>query len=165
MIQNAIACRSAVVMGTWDIFFSYRRHDLHRAQPLLDALARTGVRVWRDADEIADQGSITSEIRRAIAHSRAFLAFYSRTYPASNPCQQELTSAWLAAQQMDQLANRRIWIVNPEDSLEHIPLLLRDQHFAAAGHGSSFDGIAQGVKNRLGSLDKTLLGSFVRNLP
>ncbi len=152
-------------MANWDIFFSYRRHDLHRAQPLLDALARIGVRVWRDADEIPDQGSITSEIRRAIANSRAFLAFYSRTYSASNPCQQELTSAWLAAQQIDKLSNRRVWILNPEDSLDHIPLLLRDQQFAAAGDGAPFHTIAHGLKDRLDALDKTLFGDFMRDLP
>ena len=29
---------------SWDVFFSYRRHDLAKAQPLLDALAEAGVR-------------------------------------------------------------------------------------------------------------------------
>src|SRR5215831_16306924 len=43
---------------------------------------------------------------------------YSSTYPLSNPCQQEITTAWLAAQHLDQNANRRVWIVNPESSFE-----------------------------------------------
>ena len=30
-----------------DLFFSYRRQDLDRAQPLLDALGKAGVSVWR----------------------------------------------------------------------------------------------------------------------
>ena len=86
---------------SWDLFFSYRRHDLDRAQPLLNALAQAGVRVWRDENDIPDQGAITAEIRDGIANSKALLAFYSHTYPVSNPCQQEITTAWLAAQQID----------------------------------------------------------------
>ena len=59
----------------WDVFFSYRRHDLDRAQPLLEELARAGVSVWRDEIEISEQASITSAIREAIASCKVFLAF------------------------------------------------------------------------------------------
>ena len=158
---------SHTLMATsWDLFFSYRRHDLDRAQRLLNALAQAGVRVWRDQSDIPDQAAITAEIRQGIANSKAFLAFYSRTYPASNPCQQEITIAWLAAQQIDQNANRRIWIVSLEDSLEHIPELLRDQQIPLlTGDGAQFAAIAQRVKDRLCELDATLLGSGVRDLP
>ncbi|HEY3456163.1 MAG TPA: hypothetical protein VGK64_16415 [Bryobacteraceae bacterium] len=38
----------------WDVFFSYRRHDLDRARPLLEELARAGISVWRDE---ADTGA------------------------------------------------------------------------------------------------------------
>src|SRR3954451_9231214 len=112
----------------WDVFFSYRRQDLDRAEPLLHALADTGLRVWRDQTAIPDQGAITAEIRRGIANSKCLLAFYSRTYPLSNPCQQEITAAWLAAQQIEPTAlNRRIWIVNPDEAFEHLPHIFRDQ--------------------------------------
>jgi hypothetical protein len=80
-------------MPAWDLFFSYRRHDLERAQPLLNALAQAGVRVWRDENDIPDQSSITAEIGEAIANSKALLAFYSLTYPESNPCQEEIRTA------------------------------------------------------------------------
>jgi tetratricopeptide (TPR) repeat protein len=141
-----------------DIFFSYRRHDLERARPLLNAFAEAGVRVWHDQRDIPEQASITDEIRRGIADSRAFVAFYSRSYPESNACQQEFTIAWLAAQQMDQRANRRIWIVNPESGLDHNPELLRDQQ-CSPGAGANW------VKQRLRELDASLLGSGVRGLP
>ena len=88
---------SQVSAMPYDVFFSYRRHDLKRAQPLLDALDEAGIRVWRDERDIPDQASITEEIRQGIADSSAFLAFYSSTYPVSNLCQQEITTAWLAA--------------------------------------------------------------------
>jgi hypothetical protein len=121
----------------YDVFFSYRRHDLNRAQPLLDALTQAGIRVWRDERDIPGQASITDEIRQGIGDSRAFLAFYSSTYPLSNPCQQEITTAWLAAQHLDQKANRRVWILNPESSFEHLPELLRDQQCAFASQDSA----------------------------
>ena len=147
-------------MGTWDVFFSYRRHDLARAQPLLDALAAAGVRVWRDEGDIPDQASITAEIRDGIANSKAFLAFYSLTYPLSNPCQQEITAAWLAAEQIDRSANRRVWIVNPQGGFEHLPELLRDQQARLSLVES-----VRAIRDRLGALDSTLLGSGVRGLP
>jgi len=56
------------VAGSWDLFFSYRRQDLERARPLLQALAELGVVVWRDENEIPEQASITKEIRHGIAH-------------------------------------------------------------------------------------------------
>jgi hypothetical protein len=154
------------VAGSWDLFFSYRRQDLERARPLLQALAELGVRVWRDENDIPEQASITKEIRHGIAHSKALLAFYSSTYPLSNPCQQELTSAWLAGQQIDQIASHRVWIVNPEQDFDHVPELLRDQQIPRlTGDGSQVHALAQGIKDRLGALPATWLGSGVRDLP
>jgi len=152
--------------ASWDVFFSYRWHDLDRAQPLLDSLAGAGIRVWRDRARIPDHESITAEIRHGLANCKAFLAFYSRTYPQSRPCQQESSIAWLAAQQIDPNANRRVWIVNPEDGFGHIPELLRDQNIPlVTGDDSRAAAVAQALKERLASLDATLLGSGVRNLP
>ena len=154
------------MVSSWDLFFSYRRHDLERAQPLLDALAQAGVRVWRDKTDIPDQAPITDEIRNGIANCKAFLAFYSRTYPASNPCQQELTIAWLAAQQMDESASRRVWILNPEASFEHMPALLRDQQSPLfKEHGAQLASAVSGIERGLASLDAIPLGSGMRGLP
>jgi tetratricopeptide (TPR) repeat protein len=103
----------------WDLFFSYRRHDLPRAQPLLDALKEAGIRVWRDQTDISDQASITDEIRKAIGDSKGFLAFYSGTYWQSAACRQEFTIACLAANEIGHKPSRRIWIYNPESSFEY----------------------------------------------
>jgi tetratricopeptide (TPR) repeat protein len=126
----------------------------------LNALAQAGISVWRDETEIPEQASITSEIRQAIANCRAFLAFYSLTYPQSNPCQEEITTAWLAAQQIGELGNRRVWIVNPETNFEHIPELFRDQQSGAYGAET-----APKMKQALESLDATLLGTGMHTLP
>ena len=56
--------------------------------------------------------------------------------------------------------------MNPEDGFGHIPELLRDQNIPlVTGDDSRAAAVAQALKERLASLDATLLGSGVRNLP
>ena len=116
----------APMTTAYDLFFSYRRSDLARARPLLDAMARAGLRVWRDENSIADGAPITTEIREGIASSKILVALYSNAYPLSKACQQELALAYLAAQRAGESPNERVFIINPENSFDHLPLLLRD---------------------------------------
>jgi hypothetical protein len=113
--------------GIYDAFFSYRRKDLSRARPLLEALEKVGVRVWRDEADLPDNAPITPEIRRGLAPSKTLIAFYSPDYPLSRPCQQEITAAWIAAQQMGEPPYRRVLVINPEASFDHLPQVLREQ--------------------------------------
>jgi hypothetical protein len=110
----------------YDLFFSYRRHDLDRARPLLDTLASCGLRVFRDEAAIDEGASITREMREGIAGSKLLIAFYSSTYPSSGACQEELVSAWLAAESAGELPQARVRIINPEPGFDHIPAPLRD---------------------------------------
>ncbi len=84
--QNFLARRGSME-AQHQLFFSYRRVDLARAQLLLDALERAGISVWVDKNKIDDHAPVSDEIRRAIAASKCLLAFYSDTYPDSVPCQ------------------------------------------------------------------------------
>ena len=119
----------------YDLFFSYRRHDLNRARPLLDALASCGLRVFRDETAIDEGASITQEIREGIASSKLLLAFYSTTYPLSSACQEEIISAWLAAQRAGEPPQARVRIINPEEpAFDHIPAPLRDLKAYALPH-------------------------------
>ena len=110
--------------------------------------------------DIPEQASITSEIRQAIANCRAFLAFYSLTYPESNPCQEEIRTAWLAAQRIREPANRRVWIVNPETNFEHMPDLFRDQQSGVFGAET-----VPTMRHALEALDATPLGCGMHPLP
>src|SRR5271166_5666048 len=112
--------------GIYDIFFSYRRHDLPRARPLFEALTSAGLCVFRDETAIDEGASITQEIREGIASSKLLLAFYSSTYPLSGACQEELVSAWLAAESAGEPPQDRVRIINPETGFDHIPGPLRD---------------------------------------
>jgi hypothetical protein len=111
---------------SYDLFFSYRRHDLDRAKPLLHALVSSGLRVFRDETTIDAGTSITQEIRDGIAGSKFLVAFYSSTYPLSSACQEELVAAWLGAQHAEELPKDRVRIINPEPGFDHIPAPLRD---------------------------------------
>ena len=51
------SCCRTQMPQTWDVFFSYRRHDLDRAEPLLAALSQAGVRVWHDETAVPEQES------------------------------------------------------------------------------------------------------------
>ncbi|HEY3456164.1 MAG TPA: tetratricopeptide repeat protein [Bryobacteraceae bacterium] len=108
--------------------------------------------------QIPEQASITSIIREAIASSRIFLAFYSSTYPESNPCQEEIATAWLATQRLGESPNGRIWIVNPEQSFDHIPNLFRDQQ-----SGPVVEETVRQLKQALVAVSGTLPGRA--NLP
>ena len=144
---------------TQDVFFSYRRSDLPRAERLLDALTAAGIRVWRDQTDLAANSSITQEIRRALASSRAAIAFYSLGYPLSQPCQQEITMAWIAAQHMGEVPQSRVLIINPESGFDHIPEVLRDQQ--SMGWREDAAGLATLVEklmNHVRSLKGTLGG-------
>jgi hypothetical protein len=115
------------VPARYDLFFSSRSHDyLDRARPLLDALASRGLRVYKAAPTVPEGASITQQIRGGIASSKVLLAFYSSTYPLSSACQEEIISAWLAAQQAGEPPQARVRIINPEPGFDHIPGPLRD---------------------------------------
>src|SRR6476646_660950 len=109
--------RSEPMSGIHDIFFSYHRQDLARAQPLLDALESAGLRIWRDESAIGDGDSISQDARAGLASSKALVAFYSRIYSLSGVCQKEIISAWLAAGSWPQ---RRVRVINPESGIDHI---------------------------------------------
>src|SRR6516225_4259533 len=55
---------------------------------------------------------------RVSASSKLLLVFYSSTYPLSGACQEEIISAWLAAQQAGEPRQARARIINPEPGFD-----------------------------------------------
>jgi hypothetical protein len=154
------------VSGIYDVFFSYRRKDLARAQPLLDALAAAGVRVWRDVTDLPDNASITQEIRQGLASSKALIAFYSRDYPLSRPCQQEITAAWIAAQQMGDQPYRRVLVINPEAGFEHLPKVLSEQQSMGWPQDpAGFATLAGKIRQHVDCLAGVLAGAGAPGMP
>jgi tetratricopeptide (TPR) repeat protein len=115
-----------------DVFVSYAHADADAVSRLVEALENAGLRIWIDRTEIANFAAITRTIAEGLAQSKAFLAYYSRSYPTRTACQWELTAAFVAAHaHPDGLG--RVLIVNPEESDSHIlPKPLRDRKYLAA---------------------------------
>lgn len=151
---------------SYDIFFSYRRKDEARAQPLLDALAAAGLRVWRDKTDLPDNAAITPEIRRGLAASRVLVALYSSSYPLSRACQQEITAAWLAAQSMGEPPYGRVLAINPETTFDHLPKLLAEQQSMGwPRDGQGFAALAGKIRGHLNGIADTLAHAAVPVMP
>jgi tetratricopeptide (TPR) repeat protein len=124
---------SAVSSGSsYDVFISYAHADFAAVTTLVSALKASDLRVWFDESEIETFASISERIASGLAQSKAFLAYYSKLYPARRPCQYELTAAFVAAQAADR-GLERLLVVNPEAADSHIqPIELRDRKFLSA---------------------------------
>jgi tetratricopeptide (TPR) repeat protein len=143
-----------MMSAEFDAFFSYRRADVERAQPLLVALEAAGVRVWRDLNDLPDNAPITPEIRNAIAGSKALIALYSADYPLSHGWFEELSTAWIAAQQAGELPYSRVLVLNPESSVDHISRVLREQQ--SIRWSSGFTALAERIRAHVDGLTGSL---------
>lgn len=116
-----------------DFFISYPHADAAQVKPLVEELKRLGLSVWFDEQEIGDSDAITRSIVEGLGQARMLVAWYSRSYARSRPCQWELTAAYLAAQHEGGDLARRILVVNPEPGAEHIqPGELQDRKYLEA---------------------------------
>ena len=143
----------------YDVFFSYARVDAERAAPLIDALEAIGLAVFVDDRKVDEFQSIAGTITGALGRSRALVALYSATYPLRRACQFELTTAFLAAQRSGD-PRRRVLVVNPEASVEHIqPIELRETRFAvgpAPGDAESSTRVAESISRHLDQVEGLL---------
>lgn len=113
----------------WDVFVSYSRSATSQAEAVVAALRAQGLRVFVDDTAVEDFASITTTITRALARAKVLLALYSSDYPRRRACQWELTYAYLAGQREGD-PRRRILVVNPEPTADHIhPVELRDARY------------------------------------
>jgi TIR domain-containing protein len=140
------------VKPAYDVFVSYAWADRAAVEPLGQALRDHSLRVFVDDPEIEDFTRITTTITNSLAASKVLLAYYSAAYPTRRACQWELTAAYLAAQRAGD-PSRRILVLNPEPTLDHLhPGELRD---ALAGRPPAEDDqaalaeFAQAVANRV----------------
>jgi hypothetical protein len=149
--------RYPVMPAVYDVFLSHAWADGDRPQQIAAALGRAGLRVWFDADEIGDFASITRAVTEGLAQSKALVAYYSKTYPLRRACQWELTTAFLAAQNEED-PRRRVVIINPEKSINHIhPIELRDAKFRTApANQSEVQELAQSLARHVTTLDGSL---------
>src|SRR5918997_2507455 len=111
-----------------DVFLSYPRKDQEFVRDLAAALKAEGLTVWMDESNVEAFDHIHDRVASGIANSRATLAWYSRNYAASRPCQWELSAAWLCED------GERILTINPEPDNDHIqPRSLLNRLYVGAG--------------------------------
>jgi hypothetical protein len=142
----------------YDVFLSHAWADGERPRQIADALTKAGLRVWFDTKEIADFTSITRAVTEGLAKSKALLAYYSQTYPLRRACQWELTAAFLAAQTEGD-PRRRVLVINPEKSAEHIhPIELRDAKFRTAptDNGAALQELVQSIVKHVAAINDPL---------
>jgi len=152
------------VSASHDLFLSYRWADRPDVEPLLVALCQRGVRVWQDAREVDDLGSIQQAVATGLSGSRALLAWYSARYNESRACQWELTSAYVATQGEGD-PRQRILVVNPEagNAHVHLPELFDQLHLGGAGMASDAAAVlalAERIYAALGQVPITAFGSL-----
>ncbi|UMP02757.1 toll/interleukin-1 receptor domain-containing protein [Amycolatopsis sp. EV170708-02-1] len=148
----------------WDVFISYDRDDDGVVGRIVEALTSAGLRVFRDTT-LRPFTPISPDVMDALFRTRVVLVYYSASYPTRMACQQELATAYLAAQaEGDPTA--RILVVNPEDTYTHIePVHLRDA--LAAGRPvtrAALEQLAETVRIRAETITVPL-GRFVRAQP
>jgi hypothetical protein len=126
---------------SYDVFLSYPHRDKEPVRELVAALRAEGLTVWLDESDVGAFQHIHDRVASGIAESRALLAWYSRNYAASRPCQWELSAAWVCE------GGDRILVVNPHGDDKHIRprSLVRRSYLGAA----DLTDVARKVKSRL----------------
>jgi tetratricopeptide (TPR) repeat protein len=137
----------------YDAFLSYtRKGHPEFAQRIHRVLDGAGLRVFMD-NAVSEGAPISEEIIAALAQSMTLIVVYSRQYLGRNACQEELRRVFIAAEEEGD-PSRRILVVNPEDSNDHIaPAELRDARYVVAGSpDADLSGLIRAVRDRSASL-------------
>lgn len=133
---------------SYDIFLSYPHKDKLPVRELVAALRAEGLTVWLDESDIGAFENIHDRAASGIAESRALLAWYSRNYAVSRPCQWELSAGWVCE------GGDRILVVNPHGDNKHIrPRSLVNRTYLSA---DDLTEVARQVKIRLASFDSAI---------
>src|SRR5574337_122851 len=102
------------------LFLSYRRSRKAAVQAAKAALEAAGIDVWLDVEDIDPLADFPERIREGIDSSHAMLVWWSADYAESDICLQELRRGWQHARRHTSDVARRVWVLNPEASGEHI---------------------------------------------
>lgn len=126
-----------------DIFLSYSHKDAESVNSLRRSLENIGVKCWIDTRHIKEGENFTCKIHESFLKCKAVVVWYSKSYPRSTACCNELHTAYLAAQQRGN-PWERIFIMNPENQEQHIklPSGLSGQNRLSASNVIKYDNAA-----------------------
>jgi hypothetical protein len=154
------------VEAEYDVFLSFTGPDRRTGRVLAKTLRASGIRVFFDEDDIALFSSITMSLESALASSKFLVAYYSVQYAARRACQAELIAAFLAGlREGDPL--RRIVVINPERSSEHIvPIELADARYArSTSRGHDTKALTLEILSRMSTISGTIGSVSLRTHP
>ena len=136
------------------LFISYSRRNKAEVYPFADALVEAGVDVWIDKEGIDPLEDFPARIRDGLARSHALLAWYSPEYAQSSYCQKELTAAWICAGRLTRDVLSRIFILNPQEGVDHIALgdVERENYLTAPDDASALAVCVGTIRKRLEGL-------------
>ena len=133
------------------LFISYSRKNKAEVYPFADALAQAGADVWIDKEDIDPLEDFPARIRDGLARSHALLAWYSPEYAHSTYCQKELTAACICARRLTRDVLSRIFILNPQEGVDHIALgdVGRENYLAAPGDPATLADCVRAIREKL----------------
>jgi len=142
-----------------ELFLSYRFVHCEDVAPLVEALRRAGIDVWRDVDGIREADSITETVRDALASTRALAVYATPDYIDSLICTWELVSAWIAGEGVGGATKRVILLRPPGIDLKDVRVgALQDA--LAFDLDEGIDTVAAKVAEHLKDLDDRSLGEL-----
>ncbi len=102
------------------LFISYRRTRIDAVRQVVDALQAAGIDCFFDVEDIDELVDFPERIRQGIDASHAILVWWSDDYARSDHCLAEFRRAWQHARRHSSDVGRRVWVLNPETSGDHV---------------------------------------------
>jgi tetratricopeptide (TPR) repeat protein len=102
------------------LFISYRRTQTDAVRPVVDALQAAGIDCFFDVEDIDELADFPERVRQGIDASHAMLVWWSADYAQSDHCLAEFRRAWQHARRHSSDVGRRVWLLNPEDTGDHV---------------------------------------------
>ena len=90
---------------SYDVFLSFRGEDTRRnfTDHLYKALIHSGIRTFRDDEELRRGEEIAPELLKAIEESRSAIVVFSETYARSKWCLEELVKIMKCKEEREQM--------------------------------------------------------------
>jgi NB-ARC domain. len=135
------------------LFISYRRTRTAQVEPMVRALEAAGIACFFDQDAIDPLADFPERICKGIGASHGLLAWWSADYTASDHCMAEFRLAWQHARRQSSDVGRRVWVLNPEASADHIAAgELASQNFLTPPADGAIDTWVEPLRTRLRAL-------------
>ncbi|MGL5825356.1 MAG: tetratricopeptide repeat protein [Nocardioides sp.] len=141
---------------SYDVFLSYNWDDRRHVLPLVEALEREGLEVFRDETGMRDYDDIGREIVAALNASRSLVAFMTKSFPDSVYCRWEVHTALTKAYRLDGDTERIMTVLHDVDFDEVRPRRLTGLRLP--DRETALEALAASVAAKVAELDGRAFG-------